>query len=205
VQGDLLPIGYYASPDLAFFNALAGSYTIGDFYFSGVLITTFPNRIYLHSGAMDRLDDSVDTSTVPTIWDHLSAANVGCNYYYHDVPFTALYGTRYVGISHLFSDFLSDAAAGTLPPFCMVDPMFAGEEQGVSADDHPHADIRNGEAFLAQVYNALRAVKPVLLRCIINKNVPEFRCQFVSMKSVPRPTETEGRAAKGLWMRKIRI
>jgi phospholipase C len=155
VRGDLLPIGYYASADLGFFNALAGSYTIGDFYFSGVLTSTYPNRIYLHSGATDRLDDTVDTSTLRTIWDNLSAANVGCNYYYHDVPFTALYGTRYLGISHPFSDFLSDAAAGTLPPFCMVDPMFAGEEQGVSADDHPHADIRNGEAFLAQVYNAL--------------------------------------------------
>jgi len=155
VQGDLLPIGYYASADLQFFNDVASNYTIGDFYFSGILTSTFPNRIYLHSGATDRLDDSLDTSSLPTIWDNLSAANVGCNYYYHDVPFTSLYGTRYLGISHLFSDFLSDAASGTLPPFCMVDPAFAGESEGVSSDDHPHADIRNGEAFLAQVYNAL--------------------------------------------------
>jgi phospholipase C len=157
VQGDLLPIGYYSAADLEFFNGVASNYTIGDFYFSGILSSTFPNRIYLHSGTTDRLDDSADTSTLRTIWDNLSAANVGCNYYYHDVPFTALFGTRYLGISHLFSDFLSNAAAGTLPPFCMVDPAFAGEPQGVSADDHPHADIRNGEAFLSQVYNALQS------------------------------------------------
>jgi phospholipase C len=156
-QGDLLPIGYYAAADLEFFNGVSSNYTIGDFYFSGILSSTFPNRIYLHSGATDRLDDSTDTSSLPTIWDNFSAANVGCNYYYHDVPFTALYGTRYLGISHLFSDFLSNAAAGTLPPFCMVDPAFAGESEGISADDHPHADIRNGEAFLSQVYNALQA------------------------------------------------
>jgi phospholipase C len=155
-QGDLLPIGYYTQADLEFFSAVASNYTIGDFYFSGILTSTFPNRLYLHSGQTDRLEDSVDTATLPTIWDHLSSANVGCNYYYHDVPFTALYGTRYLGISHPFSDFLSNAAAGTLPPFCMVDPAFAGEPQGVSADDHPHADIRNGEAFLDQVYEALR-------------------------------------------------
>lgn len=156
VQGDLLPIGYYTSTDVEFFNAVASNYTIGDFYFSGILTSTFPNRMYLHSGATDRLDDSLGTSSLPTIWDNLSAANVGCNYYYHDVPFTSLFGTRYLGISHLFADFLADAAAGTLPPFSMVDPSFAGEEEGVSGDDHPHADIRNGEAFLAQVYNALR-------------------------------------------------
>jgi len=155
VQGDLLPIGYYGAADLGFFDAVATHYTIGDFYFSGILSSTFPNRLYLHSGATDRLDDSLDTSSLPTIWDSLSAANVGCNYYYHDVPFTSLYGTRYLGISHPFSDFLSHAAAGTLPPFSMVDPAFAGESEGVSADDHPHADIRDGEAFLAQVYEAL--------------------------------------------------
>jgi len=155
-QGDLLPIGHYDAADLQFFDAVASQYTIGDFYFSGILTSTFPNRLYLHSGATDRLDDSAATSSLATIWDKLSDANVGCNYYYHDVPFTALYGTRYLGISHPFSDFLSRAAAGTLPPFCMVDPAFAGEPQGTSADDHPHADIRNGEAFLAQVYEALR-------------------------------------------------
>ncbi|AJY09760.1 phosphoesterase family protein [Burkholderia dolosa AU0158] len=155
-QGDLLPIGYYTSSDLPFFSAVANSYTIGDFYFSGILTSTFPNRLYLHSGATDRLDDGVDNSSLRTIWDNLSDANVGCRYYYHDVQFTALYGTRYVGISHPFSAFLSDAAAGTLPSFCMVDPRFAGELQGLSADDHPHADIRDGQAFLNQVYDALR-------------------------------------------------
>ncbi|MGF6970005.1 phospholipase C [Paraburkholderia sp. WC7.3g] len=155
-QGDLLPIGYYTSADLQFFKAVASSYTIGDFYFSGILTSTFPNRLYLHSGATDRLDDRTDTSSLATIWDKLSDANVDCNYYYHDVPFTALYGTRYVGISRPFAEFLLNAATGTLPPFCMVEPSFTGEPEGVSTDDHPHADIRDGEAFLGQVYEALR-------------------------------------------------
>ncbi|MBB5402273.1 alkaline phosphatase family protein [Paraburkholderia youngii] len=155
-RGDLLPIGFYTQADLQFFNAVASSYTIGDFYFSGILTSTFPNRLYLHSGATDRLDDSADTSSLATIWDKLSNADVDARYYYHDVPITALYGTRYVGISRPFADFLVNAAAGTLPPFCMIDPSFTGEPEGVSADDHPHADIRDGEAFLAQVYEALR-------------------------------------------------
>ncbi|NVH71976.1 phosphoesterase [Paraburkholderia sp. JPY432] len=155
-RGDLLPIGFYTQADLQFFNAVASSYTIGDFYFSGILTSTFPNRLYLHSGATDRLDDSADTSSLATIWDKLSDADVDARYYYHDVPITALYGTRYVGISRPFADFLVNAAAGTLPPFCMVDPSFTGEPEGVSSDDHPHADIRDGEAFLAQVYEALR-------------------------------------------------
>ncbi|MGF6612414.1 phospholipase C [Paraburkholderia sp. WSM4175] len=155
-QGDLLPIGYYTSADLPFFKAVASSYTIGDFYFSGILTSTFPNRLYLHSGATDRLDDRTDTSSLATIWDKLSDANVDCNYYYHDVPFTALYGTKYLGISRPFAEFLLNASTGTLPSFCMVEPSFTGEPEGVSTDDHPHADIRDGEAFLGQVYEALR-------------------------------------------------
>jgi hypothetical protein len=36
-----------------------------------------------------------------------------------------------------------------------IDPRFVGEDQGVSNDDHPHADIRNGEVFLDSIYRAV--------------------------------------------------
>jgi phospholipase C len=55
-----------------------------------------------------------------------------------------------------FNQFLADAAAGTLPNVAYVDPSFAGETTDTSNDDHPHADIRDGEAFLNQIYDALR-------------------------------------------------
>ncbi|MGI9087212.1 MAG: alkaline phosphatase family protein [Chthoniobacterales bacterium] len=38
-----------------------------------------------------------------------------------------------------------------------VDPRFEDESSGSSSDDHPHADIRNGEAFLNQIYDAVRS------------------------------------------------
>ena len=46
--------------------------------------------------------------------------------------------------------------AAMLPSFCMVDPSFGGEANGTSNDDHPHADVRNGQALLGQIYEALR-------------------------------------------------
>jgi len=155
-RGDLLPIGYFQSADLDFYRGAVTQYTVCDYYMSGILADTYPNRVYLHSGQTDRLSDTLDTSSLPTIWDRLDAKNISSTYYFHDVPFTALYGTRYVGRSKLFSDFLSDAAAGTLPSFCMVDPSFGGEAQGTSNDDHPHADVRNGQVLLGQIYDALR-------------------------------------------------
>ncbi|HEY3538378.1 MAG TPA: alkaline phosphatase family protein [Trinickia sp.] len=156
MRGDLLPIGYFGEADLDFYRGAVTQYTVCDYFMSGVLSATFPNRLYLHSGETDRLDDSSDTSSLATIWDRLDAKNVSSTYYFHDVPFTALYGTRYVGRSKLFSDFLSDAASGNLPSFCMVDPSFSGEPQGTSNDDHPHADVRNGQVLLGQIYEALR-------------------------------------------------
>jgi phospholipase C len=155
-RGDLLPIGYFGADDLDFYRGAVTQYTVCDYYMSGILSATFPNRLYLHSGETDRLDDSTDTATLPTIWDRLDAKNISSTYYFHDVPFTALYGTRYVGRSKLFADFLVDAAAGSLPSFCMVDPSFAGEAQGTSNDDHPHADVRNGQVLLGKIYDALR-------------------------------------------------
>ncbi len=48
-----------------------------------------------------------------------------------------------------------DCAAGNLPEVTYIDPRFLDEASGTSGDDHPHADIRNGEAFLNQIYTAV--------------------------------------------------
>jgi len=76
-------------------------------------------------------------------------------YYLSDIPFTALWGTKYLPISRPFAAFLADAAAGTLPAVSFIDPRFEDEGSGSSGDDHPKADIRAGEQFLNQVYNAV--------------------------------------------------
>ena len=55
----------------------------------------------------------------------------------------------------LFSDFLNDAAAGNLPAVSFVDPTYTILDDGTGNDDHPHADIRNGDAFLVNIYQAL--------------------------------------------------
>jgi phospholipase C len=82
---------------------------------------------------------------------------VSHKYYYSNVPFLALWGLKYLGISAMFSDFLADAAAGTLPSVSFLDPRFTILDDGGGNDDHPHADLRAGEAFLGQVYRAITA------------------------------------------------
>ena len=87
-------IGYYEEADLPLFATLARNYTTLNNYFPSILSSTFPNRVFQHAAQTDRLSNTLDLSTLPTIWDRLQAAGVSCRYYYSNVPFLALWGTK---------------------------------------------------------------------------------------------------------------
>ena len=155
-NSDLLPIGYYTEQDLPFFSGCAHNWTICDNYMPGIMAETYPNRFYLMSGETDRLINDTSISQLPTIFDRFNAKGIASKYYYSDIPFTSLYGTRLLKNSFSVGQFLVDAQSGTLPAFSMIDPRFAGEAQGTSGDDHPVSDIRDGQAFLNRIYDAVR-------------------------------------------------
>lgn len=165
-DGDVYPIGYYTEADLAFFGPAARYWTTCDRYFAAMLGPTYPNRLYLHAAQTDRIDNALTPASMPTIWDLLAAAGVSHTYYYCDVPFTALWGPRYAAIGRSYTQFLADCAAGRLPAVSFLDPRFLGEGPGTSGDDHPHADIRVGQRFLADVYTAVTS-SPVWGRTVL--------------------------------------
>jgi phospholipase C len=154
-QNDDYAIGYYRQSDLAFFGRAVPQWTTFSRYFSAILAETYPNRIYQHAGQTDRIHNSSELCTLPTIWDRLSDAGRSGRYYYGDLPFLALWGGKYIPISRPLGSFFADCAAGTLPDVSYVDPRFLDESSGTSGDDHPHADIRNGEAFMHSLYRAV--------------------------------------------------
>jgi phospholipase C len=154
-ESDDFAVGYYDSTDLDFWRQAGPDWTVCDRYFAATMAETYPNRFYQHAAATGRLHNSSVTSTLPTIWDRLADAGKRGKYYFGDIPFTALWGTKYLGISRPYADFLADCAFGDLPEVSFVDPRFSDEGSGTSGDDHPHADIRSGELFLAEVYSAV--------------------------------------------------
>jgi phospholipase C len=153
-SNDLYSIGYYVEQDITVLAALARNFTLCDRFFPSMLGPTFPNRIFSHSGQSDRTDNTLALVNLPTIWDNLKTAGVSHKYYYSNLPFLALWGLKYLDISFAFSVFLSDCLAGTLPSVSFLDPKFT-LLLNFADDDHPHSDIRNGEAFLSQVYRAV--------------------------------------------------
>ena len=79
-----------------FHSALARAYTTFDNFFSSILAGTYPNRIFMHAAQTDRLENSLELSTLPTIWDRLIEKGVSARYYYSDVSFLWLWGTKYL-------------------------------------------------------------------------------------------------------------
>jgi phospholipase C len=183
-RANTFPVGYYtnldhnrrpkADPDLPVTGALAQNYTVLDRSFCSFAGETFPNRFYQHAGRTDRDHNSDTISTLPTIWDQLSpipntqGIPTG-GYFFRDLPFLALWGTKYLPFWHPFAagdtdavgiplntlSFFDTVAQGLLPNVSFIDPAFDTEGDGTSADDHPLADIRLGERFIADTYHAL--------------------------------------------------
>ena len=183
-KANTFPVGYYSNrnldgsrkavPDLPVIGALAEHYTVLDRYFCSFAGETFPNRFYQHAARTDRDHNSTTLSSLPTIWDQLSPLpnSQGIptgGYFFRDLPYLALWGTKYFAFWHPFYDgepnalgiplatasFVDTVAAGNLPNVSFIDPAFDTEGNGTSADDHPLADIRLGERFIADAYHAL--------------------------------------------------
>jgi phospholipase C len=152
---DTYCIGYYGPKDIPFYAALARNYTTCDRYFSSILGPTYPNRLFLHAAQTDRLSNTLTLTNLPTIWDRLAAAGVSHNYYFNNIPFLALWGSKYSAITKTFDQFKADAANDRLPSVSFVDPRFTILDDGTGNDDEPHADIRKGDRFLYDVFQSV--------------------------------------------------
>src|SRR5262249_8368227 len=152
-------IGFYRQHDLPFLGQASVDWTTFDRYFCAILGPTFPNRFYQHAGQTDRLSNTLVPSILPTIWDRLFASGLRGRDYFSDLPLVALWGNKYLAgpqaIATPLPQFFADCAAGTLPEVAFIDPTFLGEDIGTSNDDHPFGDIRAGETFLNNIYNAV--------------------------------------------------
>jgi phospholipase C len=154
-SNDVYAIGYYTRSDLPFLGAAARDWTVCDRYFAAIMGPTFPNRLYLHAGVTDRTANTITTSSLPTIWDRLASRGLVGRNYFVNIPTVLLWGAKYSSIARPYAQFLVDCKRGRLPHVAFVDPQFTGSDEGTAADDHPHADIRAGESFLARTYRAV--------------------------------------------------
>lgn len=193
---DTFPIGYYEQADLPFWGNAAPAWTVCDNYFAATMSSTFPNRFYQHAGQSDRYSNSLDLSTLPTIWDRLAGADLEARYYYSDAPFLALWGLKYAPITRSFDGFLADCASGRLPNVSFVDPRFLLPPLGNSGDYHPPSDIRLGEQFLNTVYRAV-TTSPNWERTVLVINFDEWGGFYDHVAPATGPDSNPALALRG--------
>ena len=164
-DNDEFAIGYYAKGDLGFIQDAAQAFTTYDRFFTSLMASTLPNREYMHAGESYGLrDNSLPPETEHrtgfpdnTIFAALTAKGISNRYFYVDVPVSALWGAPGLARSGPVAEYYARCATGTLPNVSYVDPYFAGsvgEGPGASGDEHPHGDVRMGQAFMADVVHA---------------------------------------------------
>jgi phospholipase C len=135
----------------------ADAFQLHDRFFCSTMASTYPNRHYMWGAQAGGQKSNVINPSLNTwenIFDRAGKNNVSASYFQTDVPFSSLYGSRGVLWTHPLSDYYSRAAAGTLSSINYVDPAFGGGVNGVSGDEHPHGDVRTGQAWMADVVNA---------------------------------------------------
>jgi phospholipase C len=162
-------MGYWTGDDLPFTYALAETFPIGDRWFSSLLGQTDPNRRYLIAGTSAGMTGDIGTSPgnfIPdaglplpangTIFNILDLYGITWANYVDTFPVGAtpeLYPTddAVTEQAHYkaFSQFYTDAAAGDLPSFALLDPNY-----GTQSQENPQ-NIVAGERLLADVVNAL--------------------------------------------------
>ncbi len=159
---------YYDQTDLPFYYDLAKDFAIADHYHCSVLGPTWPNRMYVYAATSfgRTTNDFPDLSAYPfpdndaSILDELEKRHVDW-WLYTDSPPTAAVvhgialGSRYGRIpTRSVANFMSDAAAGTLPQVTFLDPDTT-HEGPKDNDEHPPAQIQIGQKFVSDVVHAV--------------------------------------------------
>ena len=180
-------MGYYDADDVPVYDHLAEQFAVCDRWFASVAGATLPNRLYALCGvaAGSRDDRPLHVPPLyhqPSFVRHLDAAGVPWRWYSFDPGTLRLADVAYrLGHHHRFgyfsktglpwrtvldltcnpklSSFLEDAAAGTLPAVSWIDPAFSNfNPLGFPVnDDHPPADVKDGQDLVLAAYDALAA------------------------------------------------
>ena len=145
---------------------------------------TFPNRIYQHAAQTDRLTNTFDLSDAAD--DLGSPGREGTRgpvlLQRRAVP--GALGHQVLADQPPFAAFVADARRATCPRSRSSIRASSTKQSGTSGDDHPHADIRNGEAFLNLIYTAVTR-SPAWAHTVLVINYDEWGGFF---DHVPPPT-----------------
>ncbi|HEX4530282.1 MAG TPA: alkaline phosphatase family protein [Acidimicrobiia bacterium] len=156
---DTYALGYYLADDVPVHAHLARRFSVHDRSFSSLCAGTFPNRQYAYTAQSngERLDPGLlrpGMFSTPTIFGRLREAGVPFTTYHTDIPLLALWGSQFDEFIRPLDDYFEACASGTLPNVVALAPGFRGD---LRTDDHSQGDVRLGQRFIREMFNAFAA------------------------------------------------
>ncbi|KAF8037993.1 hypothetical protein BT93_B0747 [Corymbia citriodora subsp. variegata] len=156
------------NPDMvAVYKALVSEFAVFDRWFASVPSSTQPNRLYVHSGTSAGATSNIPALLIKgypqrTIFDNLDKAGLSFGIYFQNIPATLFYRSlrklKYLFKFHPYGiSFAADARRGTLPNYTVVEQRYMDTLLEPANDDHPSHDVYQGQMFVKEVYETLRA------------------------------------------------
>lgn len=154
--GDIM--GMFTPESLPVLSGLARGFAVCDHWYCSVPTETLPNRAFACAAtSQGHMSDATKSFTVQSIFGLMTAHNLSWKIYGYDAdPLTRTDFPDTMDAPDTnfgqFRDFQADAAAGRLPAYAFLEPSWSSSGNS----EHPNYDVSLGEAFLLQVYQAVR-------------------------------------------------
>jgi phospholipase C len=151
-------MGMFPPSALPVLSGLARGFAVCDHWYSSVPTETFPNRAFACAAtSQGHMNDATSSFTVQSIFGLMTAHSVSWKIYGYDAePLTRADFPDTMDAPETnfgkFADFQADAAAGQLPAYSFLEPSWSS----TGNSQHPNYDVALGEAFILQVYQAVR-------------------------------------------------
>uniref|UniRef100_A0ACD5XEH3 Uncharacterized protein n=1 Tax=Avena sativa TaxID=4498 RepID=A0ACD5XEH3_AVESA len=157
----------FAPDSVAVYRELVSQFAVCDRWFASVPSSTQPNRLFVHSGTSGGA-----TSNNPellamgypqrTIFDNIHDAGLSFGIYFQDVPAVLFYRNlrklKYLLDFHPFhNSFRDHASRGSLPNYAVIEQHYMDSKSHPANDDHPSHDVYQGQMFIKEIYETLRA------------------------------------------------
>ncbi len=160
-----LAMTYYEEPDLPIYYRLADDQMVCDRWFCAHPGPTWPNRWITVCGTTPELenpendDPRLGYMTERTVFDTLTEYGIEWKIFESDLSLIRLFDKYRIDDTNVLPR--SDLEAlltrpGPLPRVMFIEPNFIDMPGGVANDDHPPADLADGQVFIGEILEAFR-------------------------------------------------
>jgi phospholipase C len=167
VKHSRLIMNYFAPENLPVLTALAREFALFNRWFASIPGPTLCNRAFAHYGTSFGkvgMDLHYPSSNIKSIYQRLFDAGLSTKLYYYDETSSTMEIANLLNhqseMFGTFDQFLDDCKHDRLPRYSFVEPNYVDHEgdlgELVASDQHPDHDVREGERFIASIYNAVR-------------------------------------------------